>query len=239
MLTALADGGYSILDHIHIPGAGTTDFAFARGWLLEIIDLQSGDYHFFSDGETVKPVTAFFGVFYPAFTFVRVYARNMKGTVRGVGSENTFPELPDEPFLFETDFDRGFTKVTDAFEVLDSSRNHRSIVVNTSPSPLSLRAKRLIDENYKIYPSISRIAKRQNVSHEHLSRQFKKDYGLTPNAYLHKLRIAEATHRLSLGQEIINISQDVGYNDLSRFYKQFRRATRTSPAVCRQMLEKN
>ena len=79
-------------------------------------------------------------------------------------------------------------------------------------------------------------ADRLKVSHEHLSRQFKKDYGLTPSAYLHKLRVAEATSRLSKGEEIIDISLDVGYNDLSRFYKQFRKATRTSPAVCRKQV---
>ena len=31
---------------------------------------------------------------------------------------------------------------------------------------------------------------------------------------------------------------EVGYNDLSRFYKQFRKATRTSPAACRTMMPK-
>jgi two-component system response regulator YesN len=76
-----------------------------------------------------------------------------------------------------------------------------------------------------------------NISHEHLSRQFKKDYGLSPSAYLHKLRVAEATFRLTLGEEIIDISQDVGYNDLSRFYKQFKKATHTSPAVCRKQVQ--
>ena len=91
-------------------------------------------------------------------------------------------------------------------------------------------------ENYLVYPSIARIADRLKVSHEHLSRQFKKDYALTPSAYLHKLRVAEATFRLALGEEIVDISLDVGYNDLSRFYKQFRKATRTSPAVCRKQV---
>ena len=103
-------------------------------------------------------------------------------------------------------------------------------------SPVSSKTKRLIDDNYLIYPSIARIAERLKVSHEHVSRQFKKDYGLTPSAYLHKLRVAEATFRLSKGEEIIDISLDVGYNDLSRFYKQFRKATRTSPAVCRKQV---
>ena len=60
---------------------------------------------------------------------------------------------------------------------------------------------------------------------------------MSPSAYLHHLRVAEATFRLAVGEPIIEISMDVGYNDLSRFYKQFHKVTKTSPAVCRSMLE--
>jgi len=114
----------------------------------------------------------------------------------------------------------------------------QSIEFNSRPSLLSIRAKRIIDENYRIYPSIARIAKRLGVSHEHTTRGFKRDYGMSPSAYLHQLRVAEATHKLTLGEEIVDISMDVGYNDLSRFYKQFRKATKTSPGDCRTIMHK-
>jgi len=234
----LADGGYAISDQVDIPGKGTSDFIFAHGWLLEIVDLESGEYYFLSDGKEVRPDARCFGVFYPAFTFVRAFASNMRGRMVGVGSEQTYPELPNSPFIFETDRRSPFTKVDQAFDVLNTCRNRQSITVCSKPSLVSLKTKRLIDENYLIYPSIARIAGKLNISHEHLSRQFKKDYGLSPSAYLHKLRVAEATFRLSRGEEIIEISQDVGYNDLSRFYKQFRKATRTSPAVCRKQVQR-
>jgi YesN/AraC family two-component response regulator len=35
------------------------------------------------------------------------------------------------------------------------------------------------------------------------------------------------------GEAIIEVSGDVGYNDLSRFYKQFRKSTAASPGFCR------
>lgn len=234
----LDDGGYAISDRLDIPGEGATDFIFGRGWLVEIVELTSGDYFFYRDGDEVRPGANRFGVFYPPFTFVRAFAREVKGYNFGVGSERILPGLPDSPFMFETDHSSEFTTTDQALDVLKDSANRQSIVINTRPSPVSLNAKRLIDENYLIYPSIARIARRLDVSHEHLSRQFKRDYGLTPSAYLHKLRVAEATARLSLGQEIIDISLDVGYNDLSRFYKQFRKATQMSPAVCRKQILK-
>src|SRR4030095_8583005 len=232
----LKDGGYAISDTFEISGEGADDFIFARGWLLEIIELSSGDYYFYRDGQEIRPAANRFGAFYPPYTFVRAFARDFKGSVHGVGSEKVLPEVPDSPFFFETDHEGEFTTTGQAIDVLDICRNRQSIVINTKPSPVSSKAKTLIDENYMIFPSMARIAKRLKVSHAHLSRQFKKDYGLSPSAYLHKLRVAEATFRLSLGEEIVDISMDVGYNDLSRFYKQFRKATQTSPAVCRKQV---
>ena len=230
-------GGYAISDDIEIPGEGITNFIFARGWLLEIIELTSGDYCFFSDGREVRPVTERFGVFYPPFTFIRVFVRSLKGRISGVGSAERDSRLPTIPMLFETDFRGELKSIDQAVGILDSSSNLRSIVVNTRPSTVSLKVKHLIDDNYLIFPAIGRIAVRLKISHEHLSRCFKRDYGLTPSEYLHQLRVAEATFRLSIGEEIIDISQDVGYNDLSRFYKQFRKATHTSPAACRRILK--
>jgi AraC-like DNA-binding protein len=234
----LDDGGYAIADHVNIPGEGTTDFIFGRGWLLEIVELTSGNYHFISNHQRVRPAGNRFGVFYPSFTFVRAYARDIKGYNFGIGSDQTIAGLPDTPFIFETDHVAEFTAIDQALYVLNSCRNSQAIAVNTDPSSLSLKTKTLIDENYQIYPSIGRLAERLHISHEHMSRQFKKDYRISPSVYLHKLRVADATLRLSIGEPIVDISMDVGYNDLSRFYKQFRKNTRTSPAVCRDILNR-
>jgi len=234
----LDDGSYVIDEPIDISGEGATDFVFTRGWLLEIIMLSRGEYSFFSDGKHVRSPKNHFGVFYPPFCLVRAFAREFKGRVLGVGSEQPLEGLPASPLLFETEFGEAFSNAREAVEVLKRSPHRQPIDVCTDPSLVSLKAKRLIDENYLIYPSISRIAKRLNISHEHMSRQFKRDYGLSPNAYLHQLRLADASFRLARGEEIIDISQEVGYNDLSRFYSQFRKATHTSPAICRKQVFK-
>ena len=135
--------------------------------------------------------------------------------------------------MFETEFDAAITSTADAVKILNAARDKRFIELNSRPSLLSIKTKRMIDENYHVYPSIARVAARLNVSHEHLSRQFKRDYEMSPSSYLHRLRMAEATYKLMKGEEIIEVSADVGYNDLSRFYKQFRKSTKTSPGHCR------
>lgn len=233
----LSDGSYAIDDVVRVPGEGVSPFVFGRGWLLEILTVKSGEFCFYGNSQKIKPCSRRFGIFYPPFSFVRSYVRNLKGLVRGVGHTKALPGLPAEPVMFETHFEGSFMSAHDAVKIIRAADGFQSIAANTNPSLLSIRTKRLIDENYLVVPSIARIAERLKVSHSHLSRQFKLDFQMTPSGYLHQLRVAEATFRLSTGEPIIDISHEVGYNDLSRFYKQFRKNTLTSPAICREMLK--
>lgn len=233
----LSDGSYAIEDEVSIEGEGISPFVFCAGWLLEIIEIDSGEFYFYRDSQKIASATRRFGIFYPPFTIVSSYVRNLKGKVSGVGQTDVLPGLPETPVIFETDFQGSFTAAAKALEIVSSAQNIQSIELNSNPSLLSIRTKRLIDENYLVFPSISRIAARLKVSHAHLSRQFKRDYAMSPSEYLHHLRVADATFRLSIGEPIIDISHEVGYNDLSRFYKQFRKNTKTSPALCRQILK--
>jgi AraC-like DNA-binding protein len=234
----LQDGSYSINDNVSVDAEGISPFVFCAGWLLEVLEIESGEFYFLRDGEAVRPRAKRFGIFYPPFCVVRSYANNLTGKVRGVGTTTPLPGLPKHPVIFETRFTKPFSTAAQAVEVFAAATRIQSIEPNTKPSLLSVRAKRLIDENYLAFPSIARVADRLKVSHAHLTRQFKRDFEMTPSEYLHHLRVADATYRLSLGEPIIEISQDVGYNDLSRFYKQFRKKTTTSPANCRNILEK-
>ena len=235
----LSDGSYSIGDAVLVESEGVSPFVFCAGWLLEILKIESGEFYFLRDGEPVRPASKRFGIFYPPFTIVRSYVRDLKGNNRGVGAIDLVPGLPAGPVIFETAFWKPFTSAEQAVDVIKGGRNIQSIEPNTNPSLLSVRAKRLIDDNYLVFPSIARVAERLKISHAHLSRQFKRDFEMSPSEYLHHLRVADATFRLSLGEPIIDISQEVGYNDLSRFYKQFRKKTTTSPANCRTILEKH
>ncbi len=234
----LPDGSFSISDTLDIAGEGISPFAIGAGWLLEIISVRSGELYFVRDDEEIRPRSRRFGIFYPPFSIVRMAVRELKAGLMGVGAIKPIDGLPDFPLIFDTDFDGPISIGTDAIRILAAAPEKHLIELNSKPSLISIRAKRMIDENYHIYPSIARVAARLNVTHAHLSRQFKRDYEMSPSNYLHRLRMAEATYKLMKGEEIIEVSADVGYNDLSRFYKQFRKSTRTSPAACRDSSER-
>lgn len=207
------------------------------GWLLELYELDAGEIFFKSGEREIRPATARFGIFYAPFSLTHLCFKNANGKVFGVaGDEALAAKFLRAPFIFETTFSGKPSGAEEVEKILNSGTNASPVEANPHASLLSLKTKKLIDENYHVYPSIARIAARLKVSHEHLSRQFKHDFGMTPSAYLREIRVSDATFRLARGEEIINVSGDVGYNDLSRFYKQFRQTTKTSPGVCQKQI---
>lgn len=236
----LPDGAYTFEGELEIEAATAITIITCTAWLLELYQLEAGDLFFARGEERVRPSTKSLGVFYPPFTISQPCFENVKGRVTGIASADPPPaETSAVPVVFETRVTAMPGSWREALDIVRAGRNQQSIHLNPKASSLSLRAKRMIDEDYLDAPSIGRIAARLRISPEHLSRQFKRDFRMSPRAYLHQLRLADVPLRLVKGEEIIRVSNDVGYNDLSRFYKQFRKRTKTSPGACRAMLKPN
>jgi AraC-like DNA-binding protein len=233
----LPDGLYLFEDELQINASLTTTVITCSGWLIEFFSLVSGEMFFWSGTQGIRPPANNFGILYPPFTITKPAFRDVEAHLVGVAGT---ARLPDEfakfPLLFETNPTSRPQSFAQIIEILHSGRDRQIIEANPKASLLSLKAKKLIDENYLIYPSIARIAALLQVSHAHLTRRFKLDFAMTPNAYLHQLRMADANFRLAQGEKIISVSNEVGYNDLSRFYKHFRKSNTDSPGNCQNIL---
>ena len=197
--------------------------------MIEFVELSSGSMTFVSDDREIVPEAARFAIFYAPFSIINLSIDHPMGKVEGFGSIDIHSDLPETPMLF----DPSMADADDLDGLLRSARTGTPIPQNSRPSLTSLRAKRIIDDKYAGDLTIAEIAANVGVSHEHLTRQFRKDFALAPLEYLHRLRMAEANFRLSDGSEIIDVSADVGYNDLGRFYKQFRKTFSTTPGSCK------
>lgn len=231
------DGAYLFEDDLEIKGVVTAKVVTCAAWLLELYELTEGELCFIRGGAHVRPATKSFGVLYPPYTISQARFENAKGRLAGLAATAPLPsEYRTVPLMFETTDAEPPSSLPQAIEILHSGARPQSVEMNPSASLLSLKAKRLIDENYLSYPSIARVAGRLGVTHAHLSRQFKRDFEMSPSNYVHQLRLADAPLRLARGEEIINVSHEVGYNDLSRFYKQFRKSTKTSPGACQALM---
>jgi AraC-like DNA-binding protein len=226
----LPEGDYCFRDQLLVEGTVTASVLTARGWLLERFDLAAGAVMFTSGTRIIEPRSRTFWAFYPSFTLSRISLRNARGAVTGKAGIQPGPVEHLFPFIFESNA----SLERDSIEkILAAASNRQSIDANPHASSLSIKARHLIAETYTDNPSIARVAARLAVTNAHLSRQFRRDYGLSPREYLHQLRIADATLQLARGDSIADVSGDSGYGDLSRFYKQFRKTTRVPPGVCR------
>lgn len=236
----LPGGAYFFEDELSVKGVFDTTVITCAAWLLEFFQLWMGDIFFFSGANQIRPNTKCFGVIYPPFSIVRPAFANARGRVVGIAATENLPaKLKNAPIVFETSCISLPTDTKQAIELALSGENRQSIEAYPKASLISLKAKKLIDENYFVYPSIARIAARLKISHAHLSRQFKQDFSMSPSEYLRRLRVADAPLLLARGEPIISVSQTIGYNDLSRFYKQFRQTTKTSPGICQTIIKPN
>jgi AraC-like DNA-binding protein len=219
---ALSSGGIWIEGKLGAPPEGVSGpMVFGPDWLLEMLQSEGG-------GSTL-------GLFWAPFAIIRDFPNLVSmRNVRFVGFSMP-TEPPAEWLTSSMTFDLGDVPLAGSpQEFIALIRKPRPYLpMEGTASLLSKRAKSLISSGYRASLAISEVARHLGVSHAHLSRQFRQDFGLTPIQYLHRLRVSEAIGRLAQGEKTLDVGYDVGFNDTTRFYKDFRKVTGTSPAKCR------
>lgn len=224
---ALRNGGMWIEGTLTAPPEGVSGpLVFGADWLLEMLRTQNGHT---------------LGFFWAPFAIVHDFPK-----VEGIwGGRFVGFSLPGDPppaawlttsMVFELGDVPLAASQKEFVAVVKQPRPYVPMERTGPMSPLSQKARKLIASNYRSDLSIRDVAHQLHVSHAHLARQFKRDFGMTPLNYLHRLRVNEAMGKLSKGEAPLEVGYEVGFNDTSRFYSDFRKATGTSPGKCRKSL---
>lgn len=96
------------------------------------------------------------------------------------------------------------------------------------------RVIELIHHRYWDRLSLARLAREVGVSKYQLSHRFTRAVGLPFRAYLLSVRLERSKELLSVGQaSITEVAQAVGFSDLPRFDKLFKRYTGLTPSAYR------
>lgn len=74
-------------------------------------------------------------------------------------------------------------------------------------------------------------ARGAGVAPETLTRAFEDAYRITPKQYCHRARLFAGALRLLAGKTILEAAFDAGFNDVTRFYTQFRRLLGATPGA--------
>ena len=87
-----------------------------------------------------------------------------------------------------------------------------------------------IDTNF----TLDNLAKNVNLSKYHFLRLFKKEFGLTPHAFIINERLNQANNLIKQGFSISEASIKVGFNDQSHFGRNFKKYFGYSPSYLKK-----
>ena len=92
-----------------------------------------------------------------------------------------------------------------------------------------------INEYYRQQITLDELAAEFNVSKFHLSREFKKYTGYSPNEYVISVRLSRAKELLrNTARTITEIAQITGCGDVNHFIQLFKSHEKVTPAVFRR-----
>ena len=104
----------------------------------------------------------------------------------------------------------------------------------TSYSNLTISALYYLEHSYARAVTVQNMATELDVSPNHLISLFKKEVGITPLAYLNRIRMQHAAHSLAHSRAPIHeIAESVGIMDANYFVKRFKAEFQDTPSQYR------
>lgn len=201
-------------------------------WMLIEVTVHKGRMWYISDLNQITIDEPRFYIYVPPFSWAtEYYTANTKVSIRGLISRTPLETiLPEHPTVFLHSKKEFPTNMREVPSFLDGRDESKTVSICTNPSALSKRAKEILDREYNSGVEIQEIATRLKTSSAVLSRSFKKDFGHPLAFYKKGLRVTVGMYELMMGNSPTKAAELAGYNDLGRFYKQFKQYLKQTPA---------
>lgn len=87
-----------------------------------------------------------------------------------------------------------------------------------------------MQRNYGKRISLENLCRISALSENQLIRSFQKRYKITPYQYLKQFRMSMAAARLSVGESITNVAEDVGFSSVAAFSNAFKKFYGVAPS---------
>lgn len=197
--------------------------------LYAYAQLNKGDLKVKINGIT-QDTSGLVSIFIPAFSVVhwQIFSKNIEWNA--FISHHNFSKAYKSVSLFS----QALLKPSNVSEISEwlTTNTPNFVFDNTHPTnDIAELVKDYMDANYQDVIEISEVAARFNLSTSQLSKIFKKRYAISPVEYRSKLRVFQSMYDLlTQDKEVVDIAFSSGFNDLSRFNKQFKKITSSTPS---------
>ena len=236
-IVQVESGVLRIEQRLRIPGLEIGTDVSGPACIYAVVRARRGTVAY-QHGNTPVPAPPGFALFLPPFALVQAALERCDVTSVAVAFRpHASDELPRQAVLLAENGPVPDSQ-HDVLERIRTTPILATIGREVDPAPLALNAKTIIDQEYAVPLEIGRIAARLGASPAILSRTFRHAYGMPPVRYRHRVRVMEALMQFSDGAVPARVFQDVGFDDLSRFYKVFRTVTCAPPGSYRPLKSK-
>lgn len=214
--------------HLYKDAFETVD-TFGNYDLYAYAHLNKGDLIIKTHGKTHE-VSGLVSIFIPAFSVIhwKIFSKNIQWNA--YISNQIFSKDHSSVCLFST----ALTNPKSVSEITTWIKSHNPYFIFNDSNPVddpATEAKKYIDDNFQDIVEISELANRFKLSTSQISKVFKKRYGISPVEYRSKLRVFQSMYDLlTQSKEVVDIAFSSGFNDLSRFNKQFKKITNSTPS---------
>lgn len=196
-------------------------------WYFAIVKIKGDALFYIRDDDKIVFTEKRYGVFYPKYSICRIGLDKAKVDIDLFASSSACQSyFPDCPVIFEVNGEKLPQDIENVRQMIRFIKNPIEIGISSKPSGIGQKIKQEIDSSYLSSLSFSSISSKIGISSSLMSSYFKKAYYITPSQYRKNLRIISSIEKLlyldKKSGTVPSVAFDSGYNDLSRYYKQFK-----------------
>lgn len=199
-------------------------------WIVGLVQVQKGGLWFLRDGQLFKAPSDLFVMVLPPHSVVSVVLKNANTINSAVFSKKAHPKnLPLLPMAFPLKEAVQLTCLQDVERLLSQAQAAVSIQRTSRPHVKSERLMKYLSEHFHENTPLPELSKKFSLAPSVLSRIFRRDWGKPPIHFRNYLRLLESFRLLAEKSAVTDVAYEIGFNDLSRFMKQFKSTLRTTP----------
>lgn len=215
---------------VQMKGQETGYDATGSYWVVGIVKVLAGQVWFLRDDKIVRPETDLFVLAMPKHSVVVPVLKNAVTLNSAMFSQVPITQIDlREPVIFCVEDASPFRTLTDVEKTLSRAKTVLPVQRVSRPNAKSRRLMKHLSEHFRESTPLPELAKKFGLAPSVMSRTFRKDWGKPPVHFRNYLRVLDAFRLLAEDSAVTDVAFDVGFNDLSRFMKQFKQTTGYSP----------